>query len=773
MVLLVRSLNGKRTGLSVVSEKGIPSWYHAQPSRVLDTIDVGYMKPASEGNYDARYKTRVRDLSQNVYRNEDSASFGIHPCITPSGQPFISDAGRALAPEEALILQGIPRNNISFTTESPGELQDLAGNAMTTTVVAAAILSSFIVFGDRLTFKGSQHNGEARSSGTMKSTQIASANLKATKLVSGYEDIDFASLLQRARQAMRRCYCEGATGVSKDEIQECLDCGHTICLSCGGDPDHRYHHSQLHSRMRDPLHEFEAEIRSGLPLRIELRHVKRLSEMLSNTPDSDETSSYAKLVKQAAKEVFQLIDVRRRHSISAIYRSPKGRLELVLDDYGAEWHFYVQSPKELAANHELRQMLLTPVAKARLSRKLFNNPWKWRIPITSNIDVKIKADGEEIPTWWWTRMKLPKFRGHWQPKHLSISHSEQYTQKFERSVEGTYECLPRCSTACESLYRRVDANADQRPLYLFLDPNRVGPQQEDCFVFSEDIVDLEYDEVRRPLARIKAPWRPWNHAKSAEMVEVIVDDEWIELPKVGLLRPIETSLEISRPKDFALAKISAHCDQVTELIACRLTTDSSHGLDSQVHQSVDLNDSQFFDTYAWVLEAMRRHLPSGKWHTLANTCATELCTVCAPPLPIQKWRLGKNGQNVEPEEDTRSANIFDRLMHKRPAAIVIGTHSSSSSSSNSAQIRLGINLRSLAHRAHGRLPATADIVQSDWHLTTGSKSITNFSFRPFSLSGTTNVQPYTGNLEMPSLDDSFKQRVSLAWMRHQEAEKGK
>jgi len=45
----------------------------------------------------------------------------------------------------ALSLQGIPIEKLLLTRESQRQLQDLAGNAMTSTVVGAALMSALIV----------------------------------------------------------------------------------------------------------------------------------------------------------------------------------------------------------------------------------------------------------------------------------------------------------------------------------------------------------------------------------------------------------------------------------------------------------------------------------------------------------------------------------------------------------------------------------------------------------------------------------------------------
>lgn len=46
--------------------------------------------------------------------------------------------------EEVLLLQGIPADDLILTKETEKNLKDLAGNAMSTTVVGACMLSALL-----------------------------------------------------------------------------------------------------------------------------------------------------------------------------------------------------------------------------------------------------------------------------------------------------------------------------------------------------------------------------------------------------------------------------------------------------------------------------------------------------------------------------------------------------------------------------------------------------------------------------------------------------
>ena len=49
-----------------------------------------------------------------------------------------------------MSLQGIPVDDLLLTRESEGQMSDLAGNAMTTTVVGACMLSALLLVKDTI-----------------------------------------------------------------------------------------------------------------------------------------------------------------------------------------------------------------------------------------------------------------------------------------------------------------------------------------------------------------------------------------------------------------------------------------------------------------------------------------------------------------------------------------------------------------------------------------------------------------------------------------------
>ena len=758
----------QESGSITVPESGVKSWYHSQVERVLDSMDASLLRKAlrENGMYDVRFKTRIWDLSQNIYMNEDTSSFGGIGCITPTGQLFISDAGRALAPEEALILQGIPLNQISFTTETPAELQDLAGNAMTSTVVGSAFLSALIA-GHKLidNFDHSVSSRSTESSQLAQDIELISGRTESNTVVSGQEATDVSNLLEQAERAMRRCCCEGSGGPAAKPIQKCVDCDHTTCTACGGEPSHNYRQRQQQSKRRTSPLMFEERLRSQLPLRVTLDLIGDLRRLaLSKAAESELLTGYFGLIREIEGVVFTLSTFRRTHCLTVTYRTERGRLELVLDDFQAEWRLFITSPDSLAANDWLRQTLRQPVARSLVSDSLFGNHWSWRVPTATQLGAKISGHGARVPTWW-SRMEMPDFRDHWQPDSLTIKIQGGKATSVDRSLEGVYKYLPNCGTACESLYKKVDTCADQLPLYLFLDPTRVGAPGDDSFVLSTNKSRLEYDEIRCILARVEPSWRPWDHGHSQNKVNIIRDCEWVQLPDNGTLRPHASALEIRKPKDILSTTEALTCSDALAAVRCDYEPSSDSYLAGRGgRMMIGPDDTRFFSMNAWQFEAVRRQLGVSDWHSIKAPSAADSCHSCAPRKPLLKWQLGEDGESISPYEDTRDAAVYEEAIKRRPAAVVVNVQPSK------GRIELGLNLVTLAHRARARLPSSDEVI-FQWRLSTNSTSSNNFKFRSFHLSSTKDVVLYDKDLDM-SVELFPKQRLSLAWMREQEAGSG-
>ncbi|KAF2173847.1 hypothetical protein M409DRAFT_62084 [Zasmidium cellare ATCC 36951] len=753
--------NWSASGSLLVPDNGNLQWYQRQVERVLDTIDVGNLRKAlpSLGMYDNRYKTRVVDLSQNVDRDRDHRPFGVVGCITPSGMFYISDAGRPLTAEETLQLQGLPLDRISFTTESPSDVQDLAGNAMSTTVIGSSILSALIA-GYKMIPQASaaERDLESSVSNGLEPQLMASDDMSITGFKSGLGVTSTADVLLRAARSLRKCYCEGPKGVTSRSLQECSDCGHTTCVACGGNPPHSYRNvSSISSDARLAPGQFEQELREVLPLRLSFdNNDVSVDEMLGNAIDPE----YSGQVSEALKQTFSFQHVRRTHCWSVLYQSDSASLELAIEnEANAEWRLFAHASSDLPSDSKLRGLLQQPVARSKMRGDFLASKWQVRSPMPTKVPIVVKASGSGLASWW-ARNELPDFLDHsvWQTLTIKAENAGISNDPAVESVCGVYDHLPLCGTACNGLYKKAGHG---RPIYMFLDPTRIGDPKEDCFVFSHNKAILEYDEVRPVIARIDSSWRPWSEKEKEKgripattRANLIVDDDW--LPSDFKLSSTDTSLEICAPNQPALIGETLDCATTPILVSCRLAAGDAGAISMQPHQP------GFFEKHGWIFEALRRHLPPEQWLPLQNDYVDCHCNKCAPRRPEIRWALSDNS-NIVAQEDPATAAAYERAIKSRPEPLLVTVV-------DGREIQVGINITSLGHRAGARLrhdcrpEATISYV---WRFTTGAKQADSFIFKPFVLLSTGDVEPFSSDCGL-TVTLFPKQRLALAWMRKQE-----
>lgn len=101
-------------------------------------------------------------MSQNASKEKHRiAHSGIAGCVTPGGDFFVPHKGRPLLGCEKLLIQGLPYFRLVLGNESEVQLGDLAGNAMSLTVVSACMLGAITCRQLRDEMKGKFDAGEA------------------------------------------------------------------------------------------------------------------------------------------------------------------------------------------------------------------------------------------------------------------------------------------------------------------------------------------------------------------------------------------------------------------------------------------------------------------------------------------------------------------------------------------------------------------------------------------------------------------------------------
>jgi site-specific DNA-cytosine methylase len=677
------------SGTMNVPETGSISWYNKQPERVRDYMDIGMLRKAAL--FDVRHKMRIWDVSQNIDMSRDSTQFGITPCITPSGQFFASDTGRALAPQELLSLQGLPLSKISFTTETVPEIQDLAGNAMSTTAVGPAILAALIC-GQAVLQKDTSPQTVDVNSGNRASLQptIVDAATQDVTHETETQDLDLSELLGRSCKSAKRCFCEGSAAIAPKAIQQCADCHHTTCKRCGGNPSHNYRLASTINRNRSDPVEFERHLRSRLP------QCLAFSPTVSDAMEHDQNEEYTEAFNAAFNSTLTFSHVKRSHFWTAVYRASTARLELRLDDHGASWRLLGVANEALPANSKLRKLLEQPVAVADCGKSLLRDiHWRQRAPTEDSVQVKMK--GTQPIASWLARLALPDYRNQqvWSRLHIQVPSTA--TADAGVDLSGQYEALPLCGTPGDSLYKKLHTSAE-KPIYLLHNQTRVGDPQLDRFVFTTEKERLDSGE-RPVLASLDPKWSPCVDNKSFERTLLQLTGKW---QKSDLqLHEVDPQVVVHAPLSIEATQLQLDCKEAELILKCDFTSSNRDEDDSA--QVVDPKDRQFFAKHAYILELMRRQLPATQWRSLPNTQAGCACLSCAPHKPNLRWKLTGEGNKtaIKPYEDPATAAVYERAIKRRPQPILFQTVPESRGSA----MHFGINLASLAHRAVARLPA--------------------------------------------------------------------
>ncbi|KAH0366937.1 hypothetical protein KCU65_g4926, partial [Aureobasidium melanogenum] len=794
--------NWQESGTLVLPEYCNRLWYMKQVERVWDFVDMSQLRKANSvlgkedrktritpdplPGYDAQYKTRIWDVSQNIDRFTDGAPFGIAPCLTPSGNFYITDRGGPLTFTESLMLQGLPLDKISFTTETERNIQDLAGNAMSTTVVGSAI-ASVLIAGFKTLPQTSGHQSQTKQA-AFESVITSLEGLAIDRSPQATsERINLHELQADASKSAAMCVCEGQIGLSEAPIQICKECGHSSCLTCGVKPSHDYGEPCQIERRRPEA--FIQKWRSRVPMVLQFTSTDNLMALvvpLLNVPeprsrctkrspkDDPIKKKYTSAIREALTHPLTFKTFRRTSSWIIIYESLFARLELVLGAQACEWKLYAKPGDELSGEDEIRKFFGEPVGIAQVTQgAFFGSEWKWRLfkeasppsgkgASTSTIQLLIKGQGEQVPSWT-ARLGLPRHAQERVWSELNIEPSSNSV--LPAGIRGTYKLLRDCGTACESLYKR-DEPVEGPDMFLFLDPTRIGNPEDDRFVFARDHSRLQYDQVREIAATINAAWRPEMQTDASSCTEVTLNGQWIDGGSCSLeAMNVNSELRLKR------SSLDTDCGVTKALVSLKFDLPSSIPRQRyQGEQRIQPDDKTFFADFGWALEPLRQNL---KVSGAQDVRATPDCEPCAPPIPEVRFRVVAKPNNTEfhPYEDPKTATDYEVAIKSRPQPFIIEC----AISNNSAVLNIGLNVTTMCHRAASKLKKlTGSVGSVSWKLDTAWVDEAAAKFPPFTLRNNSDNVAFDAPENLFNEIQLFDiQKRSLTWMKEQEEGNGR
>ncbi|KAJ2934887.1 hypothetical protein H1R20_g2299, partial [Candolleomyces eurysporus] len=765
-------------------------WGVAQVERVWDLMDISLLRASIKG-VDPSYKTVVWNLSQNVDRTIGSSKVGICPCLTPSMIPYITNRGGPMVGLEALSMQGLPVEKLLLTRESEDQLADLAGNAMSTTVVGACILAALIC-GRKLLKAGNDtetyemKDGQAEDEDAMDVDGSANAPVARTEIVgedelqkktldlSSTKACNLADLLVHAQETSRLCACEGRNDMTKRELFRCEDCGRSFCKKCGGRPEHN---PTLCTDKRVHPAQFAQEIKSILPMSLQLAGIdEELFSSIRKAEGQDIKQSlwlpWKDSVVRTTQSELRFVELKRQEIWTVVYQSPFAKLELVLDPHTPEWRLFGLPKKDEPANAIIRQVLQNPVARLRCKNDLLTGSWEFALPISTQFRVKIEGVGESVPCWQ-SRLGIlaEEYKEKTVASKLQVTVSSDDVSNLDRDISGEYVLLEKCGTANGALHKKIPGPKDASlpPLFMFFDPHRTN-DAEDCFVFSTDIRRLEYGDIRPLVCKLNPSWRQFDVGVE-QSVECHPPFKWVSQMSTGL-QPSSAHNAIYRVpgEDFEISFSMDACQNAHALLTCAVSLGDHAGPEwprGSWGQVDKVHERGTFRSIAWLLEPVR-HIADkfSGWQSVDSQNSVEhQCNRCAPTSPSLRWVV-QNRKTIA-IEDVIQAGEYERRLKQRPAPF---STELKLDTDGTGHVRVGANILSLLHRAYSRLPTInrKEAVSLSWRLDTNFTPAANSNLSKFNLLSNKKdkVHAQPPNFKLPL---RLEQARSLEWMIYRES----
>lgn len=319
-------------------------------------------------------------------------------------------------------------------------------------------------------------------------------------------------------------------------------------------------------------------------------------------------------------------------------------------------------------------------------------------------------------------------------------------------LTGTYTLHKSCGTAKDSLYKKIGPN--DAPIYLFLDPDPVGPIDKDTFVFANDCSRLQWGQPREIVGHLEPSFDPCRLGPGSSSTHLVtLPGSWRKETTITLSAFVPQRT-IKMLPEAALAKISTEdCSKVPSIF------------EVQVGEKLNITD---FSQYSWALENLDISPRFSQWQDVNLSPCTRLECRCSPTPPRIVWNVDKAG-TATTHESRQAASLYERHMKLRGSAFQIVPHASPSETA----ISVGINIASLARRAKSKMDLLlkrgmqTNEVKYSWRLVPKQSVAGVEPFSKFKLRSTSECVPHDANSGLKRELHSA-QKKSLEWMKAQE-----
>lgn len=674
-------------------------WTSAQVNRIHDLMDINTLRMA-QLDMDCTYKTMVWNVSQNVDR-DTMGRLGLCQCLTPDGVFYVSNRGGPLVGEELLLLQGIPVDDLLLTKESEDNLKDLAGNAMSSTVVGACLVSALVAGqGDLRT-----NSTTAEKLPLVPRPLIAFTPELITQEFGNYRRVavplkpnnvafTWDEFIKQAISSARLCVSEGseqsipfasADCLGQEHLMICRDCGHS-CSSKASRGKFEEHSLEpwVADTPRTLPHTFMDKLRCMLPMILTLGGM-----VLENSWPVN--AKWRKLWEATVNGEYRLSRILRSWQWQVKYTSCAGdRLELHLG----------KKPLWLLFSSKVQN----PIARMyTTSSKLIDGTWQVCLPDDIPLEIEIRGQGKLMESWRQRIGLQGKFQKEVQYSKIEIS----VLTENSLDINGVYEALPKCGGACGSMHKRIREGKAHDNLFFFLESGRRSLPDHDSFVISSTCHRTCEGEYRNTLLHLDPSYRPTFFQDADEKMSYMrvaaKSQDWRNLPGSTMVVSSQ-QIDVSYPVSLHVPRGDwARCP---ELVDCRIPSFMLPDLHLTVQ--VNLNKSQrLLQQLAFCL--LRFEVPPvlNDWLSLSSAQVARMdtaCTVCAPRPPRIQWRRVQMGKTIrfEAMEDGREGAAYERALKNRPQPWIMRLHRDDP---QYLALKIACNPVSLVEHALGCLPA--------------------------------------------------------------------
>jgi len=630
---------------------------------------------------------------------------------------------------EKLLLQGIPFSRLLLGPESEVQLSDLAGNAMSVSVISATMLSAMCAPQLR---RQRRRGGEARLANFALSQKYEDANgavlaqrgdLYCVERGDAKDFVEvFGEIAEKlAKDAFRSsvlCTCESSGTTTKDpKILECEGCGMVVCHECSG----RY---QVDSHTLEPIdvggcngrpdpRVFERDLRCAVPstLRLgqgwegsadqfgglesysfQLQQVDRQRGHWQLTYGAWEDHGSARQVAEIRVTIGRTGTLDAKEGVAACIRcfAPSIR-------YDKPFRGQIQDSARLIFKCGDSSRSAVP---------------QWKVPDEkTNVDLRIVGSGEVASQRVLVGLnddaaqsleeyvlKLSKFKPpiqsrnsltHYHPKWKTWPETLEVSGDPSERINGTYRKLGCTHTVVLSALWCRDASDGQPPMYLFYRPD-VLRTKLDVAVFAPtpscrdnaEVCELHDWIPENALTEqthvTKATMLSWKSCPSGLKVEA-------PAPAMSMLPQSSTFHEnicSTSPKDSSDPILCKMGGLSKGLIASLLEYNNAE--DEKTIAAIDLfgrsgtrNAKRLSIIAAPSLLkcAAEGKLPltMSRWYKLLpGSTDFGQCEVNVPPRPVEKWQKKAGREDtVERTYDAEESNEYYRKLFDRPQAFQV------------------------------------------------------------------------------------------------------